>query len=301
MFFKKGILKSSGVVVIRERSDMMANPYEGYVKKKDFLVCIDSDGCAIDSMDIKHIRCFGPCMIEEWGLEEHKEDILKRWNEINLYSMTRGINRFKGLAAILKEINEKITPVEDLDSLLTWLENADELSNAAVEKAAKEKNSSCLEKALNWSKAVNQSVSELPKKDVRPFDGVLEKISALHESCDVAIVSSANYEAVKEEWTRFGLIEHVDIVLAQNAGSKKSCIAKLLTCGYDTDKVMVTGDAPGDMDAAKQNGVFYYPILVKHEVESWANIMDAVERLKAGTFAGEYQDGLIRKFIDNLS
>ena len=47
-----------------------------YIKKKNFLVCVDSDGCAIDSMDIKHIRSFGPCMVVEWGLQEWKEEIL---------------------------------------------------------------------------------------------------------------------------------------------------------------------------------------------------------------------------------
>lgn len=279
----------------------MSDPYEGYTKKKDFLICIDSDGCAIDSMDIKHIRCFGPCMTDEWGLEQDREKILERWNEINLYSMTRGINRFKGLAAILKEIDEKITPIEDLDSLLVWVDETDELSNAAVEKAAKEKNSVCLTKALHWSEAVNRAISELPKESVQPFAGVRGKIEALHEFCDVAIVSSANYEAVKEEWTRFGLMDHVDIVLAQNAGSKKSCIAKLLTFGYDKTKVMMTGDAPGDMEAAQSNGVFYYPILVRHEPESWAKIMEAARRLQAGTFAGAYQESLIKKFVDNLS
>ena len=62
-----------------------------YTKKKEFLVCVDSDGCAMDTMDIKHFRCFGPCMVAEWGLEEWKTPILDRWNEVNLYTMTRGI------------------------------------------------------------------------------------------------------------------------------------------------------------------------------------------------------------------
>ena len=69
--------------------------YETFKRKHDFLVCVDSDGCAMDTMDIKHIRCFGPCMVAEWGLSEWEEPILARWNDINLYSMTRGINRFK--------------------------------------------------------------------------------------------------------------------------------------------------------------------------------------------------------------
>ena len=76
-----------------------------------FAVCVDSDGCAMDTMNIKHIRCFGPCMVAEWGLETWRDAILERWNVINLYSGTRGINRFKGLAMALREINERYTPV----------------------------------------------------------------------------------------------------------------------------------------------------------------------------------------------
>ena len=56
-----------------------------------------------------------------------------------------------------------------------------------------------LEKALRWSEAVNRAIKALPEEDVKPFDGVKEKITALHEYCDIAIVSSANYEAVKED------------------------------------------------------------------------------------------------------
>ena len=64
-----------------------------FKKTKDYLICVDSDGCAMDTMDIKHFRCFGPCMVEEWGLEKWAGPILERWNEVNLYTMTRGINR----------------------------------------------------------------------------------------------------------------------------------------------------------------------------------------------------------------
>lgn len=40
---------------------------ENYEKKKEFLICVDSDGCAMDTMDLKHTRCFGPCLTAEWG------------------------------------------------------------------------------------------------------------------------------------------------------------------------------------------------------------------------------------------
>ena len=84
---------------------------EQFTRKKDFLICVDSDGCAMDTMDIKHFRCFGPCLVEEWNLKDWETPILARWNEMNLYTMTRGINRFKGLVKMLREVHETYTAV----------------------------------------------------------------------------------------------------------------------------------------------------------------------------------------------
>ena len=62
------------------------------------------------------------------------------------------------------------------------------------------------------------------------------------------------------------------------------------------------GDAPGDMDAANANGVFYYPIKVNLEKESWSEfIAVGFDRLLQGTYAGEYQDQKNDEFIKNLS
>lgn len=272
-----------------------------YKKKKDFLVCVDSDGCAMDTMDIKHIRCFGPCMVEEWELGHWKDEILARWNEINLYTMTRGINRFKALSIVLQEINEKYISIEDLDILTKWVENSKELSNTALQRAIDEKESICLKKALSWSQAVNNSITKLPEEEKLPFEGVKEALAYAHEMADVAIVSSANLDAVLEEWERFELIPHTDIVLAQDSGSKAFCIGELLKAGYEKDKVVMCGDAPGDLDAAKKNGVFYYPILVKKEKESWSEFMkQGFSHLKNGTYGGEYQEKKIEEFLKNL-
>ena len=46
----------------------MPDILEGYRKQKEYLICVDSDGCAMDTMDSKHITCFGPCLIPVWGL-----------------------------------------------------------------------------------------------------------------------------------------------------------------------------------------------------------------------------------------
>lgn len=280
----------------------MSTYLNDFQKRKDYLICVDSDGCAMDTMDIKHIRCFGPCMVEEWELSEWEAPILERWNVINLYSMTRGINRFKGLAMALKEINETYCVIKDVDILDQWVESSLELSNPALEKAIAENDSIVLKKALSWSKKVNESINALSDNEKLPFIGVKEGLEYAHQYCDVAIVSSANRQAVEDEWELYHLLEHVDIMLAQDVGSKAFCIQELLKKGYDKNKVLMVGDAPGDLDAARKNDVSFYPILVKHEKESWEEFENiAIGRLIADSYAGEYEQVKINQFLENLS
>ena len=278
--------------------------FDSFERKHDFLVCVDSDGCVMDTMNCKHFHCFGPCMVTEWGLEEWKEEILDRWNVINLFSMTRGINRFKGLAMALGEINEKYTEITGIKALQHWADTAPALSNDGVIKAAAEATDAdaklVLTKALNWSKAVNAAIVELDESLKVPYNGAKEGLAAAHEFADVAMVSSANRDAVEEEWGKFGLLEHTDIVLAQDVGSKAACIAAMLKFGYDLDKVVMVGDAPGDCDAAEKNNVYYYPILVNHEKESWDEaIAVGFGKLQEGRYA-EYGVEMKKKFLGNL-
>ena len=107
----------------------MEKDINNYKKNKDYVICIDSDGCALDTMDVKHMRCFGPCLVHEWGLGEYRDDIIRLWRKINLLSRTRGINRFKGLAKMLVEINDNYTRVDGLDELIYWVQTTDELSD----------------------------------------------------------------------------------------------------------------------------------------------------------------------------
>ena len=278
--------------------------FDSFERKHDYLVCVDSDGCVMDTMNCKHFHCFGPCMVAEWGLEEWQEEILERWNVINLFSMTRGINRFKGLAMALKEIDGKYRRITGVDALVHWADTAPALSNDGAAKAAAEAADPdarlVLEKALSWSKAVNAAIVKLPEELKVPYAGAKEGLAAAHAFADVAMVSSANRDAVEEEWGKFGLLRHTDIVLAQDVGSKAACIAAMLKFGYDLDKVVMVGDAPGDCDAAEKNNVYYYPILVNHEKESWDEaIAVGFGKLQSGEYA-EYGAEMKQKFLANL-
>lgn len=155
----------------------MAASLDGFIPRHSYLICFDSDGTVMDTMAVKHSRCLCPALIEVWGLNAWEQPVAKLWHDVNLYQITRGVNRFKALALVLRAVNNQ----------------------------------------------------------------------------------------------------------------------------YDKDKVLMTGDAPGDLDAAKSNGVFYYPILVRHEAESWTEFREtAVDRLTSGNYSGIYQNGKISAFLDNL-
>ena len=63
----------------------------------------------------------------------------------------------------------------------------------------------------------------------------------------------------------------------------------------------MVGDAPGDLKAARENDVAFYPILPGKEEFSWNRLRtEAFKRLIAGTYQGEYQKQLIEEFEDLL-
>ena len=63
----------------------MRNTIEDFRKNKRFLVCVDSDGCAMDTMEVKHRKCFAPKAVEIWNLQDKEAEFLEVWNKVNLY------------------------------------------------------------------------------------------------------------------------------------------------------------------------------------------------------------------------
>lgn len=267
-----------------------------FQKEREYLICIDSDGCAMNTMNSKHFTCFGPEWVKQFGLEEVEEEALTYWNRINLFTKTRGINRFKGLAKGLEWAGEKGYEVEGLEEFVRWTEETKELSNPALLEACQKRKNPCMEEALLWSIHVNLSIKQM-KKEEGPFENVREVMEELSAGADLAAVSSANGQAVEEEWSKYGLKSSCKILLSQEAGTKAECIKRLLEKGYEKEKTIMVGDAMGDYEAAVKNGVWFYPIVVNKEGESWKKLRDeAYPRLREGRFTPGYQEELLAEF-----
>ena len=148
---------------------------------------------------------------------------------------------------------------------------------------------------------MNDAIDRIPDDEKVPFFGVRDALEAAGRKADIAIVSSANRKAVEDEWSRYGLLPFTDILLTQKDGSKAACIGRLLEKGYDRSHALMAGDAPGDARAAGKNGIFFYPVLVGHEEESWKEFKkEALARLTDETYAGAYQKKKLDEFWSNL-
>lgn len=277
------------------------NNITDFKPQKQFLLCVDSDGCIIDGMTIKHLECFGPCLIEEWDFKDHNLEIIKYWNKINLYSMTRGINRFKGLLMALDYGNKEGYSKIDCTEIRNWIEKTKELSINSLKQEIAETDSDILKKALHWSVNVNERVENLPNEKKGAFAGVQDCLMAASKYADIAVVSSANARAVEVEWSHNQLLDYVDVVMTQECGSKADCLKLMLSKGYSNNKVLMVGDAPGDIEAAKDSRVLYYPIIVGREVESWVNFKeDILDSFIHETYEKELMKECESQYIQNL-
>ena len=76
-------------------------------RQKDFFVGIDSDGCAFDTMELKHKECFVPNTIKYYGLQAISKYAREAAELVNLYSRSRGINRFPALTETLEWLQKR--------------------------------------------------------------------------------------------------------------------------------------------------------------------------------------------------
>lgn len=279
----------------------MAASLDEFIPRHDYLICFDSDGTVMDTMTVKHSQCLCPTLIEVWGLKAWETPVTQLWHDINLFQITRGVNRFKALALALRVINDKYTPIEGLADLEAWVSSGSTLSGDALEVLVANLHSEALKKAFLWTETVNKKIALIPLADKKPFPGAAHGLKAASEFADIAVISTANREALLEEWGEYALLDYADVILAQDSGSKEHCISELLKKGYHKSHILMVGDAPGDMDAAKQNKVYFYPMLCGHEEECWAELKDiGYGKLRSADYK-PYEASRVYAFFRNLN
>jgi len=277
-----------------------------FPKSSDFFVGIDSDGCAFDTMEIKHKECFIPNIINSWDLQPVSRFARAAAEFVNLYSKWRGINRFPALLMVFDLLADWDEPVArgykppEVDSLRQWVKEETRLGNPALEAKVAETNDPVLARALQWSKAVNETVARIVR-GVPPFPYVRESLQKLQEAADIMVVSATPGEALQREWEEHDIAKHVKMICGQEMGKKAEHLQYGAGGKYDPEKILMVGDAPGDLKAAKSNNALFYPINPGDEAASWQRFSEeAVDKFLNGEYAGQYEQALIDDFLNRL-
>jgi phosphoglycolate phosphatase-like HAD superfamily hydrolase len=253
-----------------------------------------------DTMELKHKECFIPAFIKHYGLQGVSKYARESSEFVNLYSKSRGVNRFPGLIEQLDwlrrrpEVKARGVNVPNPEGLRRWIPRETKLGNPALQRAVEQTGDDDLKLALEWSLAVNRAIAETVS-GVPPFPFVRECLQRLADEADLIVVSATPGEALRAEWEEHDLSRLVRAICGQELGTKKEMLA--LARLYAEGQTLMVGDAPGDYKAAEANGCLFFPINPGREEKSWLRLYEeGIERFLAGTFAGDYQNKLLDEF-----
>ena len=274
--------------------------------EKEYFIGIDSDGCAFDTMEIKHKECFCPAFINHFNLQAVSKYARETWEFVNLYSKTRGANRFLALLYTLdllserEEVGKRGVKIPELKNFKEWTKKETQLGNPALEKAAKKSGDPELKRILAWSEDVNSTVAKIVR-NLAPFPFVKESLEKIRSLADVVVVSQSTKEALEREWNENNISGYVKLIAGQEMGTKTEHIHYTTAGKYRSGRVLMIGDAPGDLKAARNNNALFFPIIPGKEEISWEQFYtEGIERFFNSTYAGSYEEALIEDFFSNL-
>ncbi|MGV3774075.1 MAG: HAD family hydrolase [Verrucomicrobiales bacterium] len=282
-----------------------AQPLHDFQPTSEFFIGIDSDGCVFDTMEIKHKECFTPMFIKWFGLQAVSKYARETWEFVNLYSKTRGANRFPTLSRALNllrarpEVQARAVKIWDPTPVDEWIARETRLGNATLAAEVKQGNKS-LELVKAWSDAVNQMIEDMVH-GVPPFPLFRESLARMQARADTMVISQTPLDALEREWAEHGIRSGVHLIAGQEMGTKIEHLKFAAKSKYPPEKILMIGDAPGDFKAAKANGALFYPIVPGKEESSWQRFHDeAMDRFFAGKYAGDYEATLVKEFDASL-
>jgi phosphoglycolate phosphatase-like HAD superfamily hydrolase len=121
------------------------------------------------------------------------------------------------------------------------------------------------------------------------------------EKADTMVVSSASGKGLDRDFAYSGLDRYMSLIAGQELGSKKQQLSLACSGKYEPQKILMIGDAPGDLDAAGAVNASFYPIIPGKEEESWLRLREeALQGFFAGTYRGEYENRLLTEFRRGL-
>ena len=270
--------------------------------ENEFFIGIDSDGCAFDTMELKQKECFCPNFIKYFKMQPVSKYARETWEFVNLYSTNRGCNRFIAVNEVLRllatrpEIKARNFTVPSPAPLIEWTSKETKLGNPALKVYSAEANDAFINQTLEWSLKVNEDIEKMVF-GIGPFPFVRECLEKIKPLADAVVVSQTPLDALKREWEENKMDHFLKMIAGQEHGTKTEHLKYAAKGKYPDEKILMIGDANGDLKAAKSNSVLFYPINPGKEEASWERLFnEGLYRFFAGTYKGAYEENLIKEF-----
>ncbi len=263
-----------------------------------FLIGVDSDGTAFDSMNIKHLDAFIPATLEIWPMPaEAAERFTEIEKAVNLFSSLRGINRFPGLLEAFERL-EKEYPgaawLPELTDLRAYVEGETKYSPATLTAWIRQHPSAELERVLAWSDRADELFTRACE-GLMPYPGVREALAEAHRTAAVAVVSSAARAGLEKDWAAGGLTPCVDLLMSQEDGSKTAQLLKAKAQCSGEVRALMLGDTDSDGICAHEAGALFYPIMPGDEEASWKRFREEILPLFLAGQYGEKEEAVYYK------
>ena len=244
-----------------------------------YLVCVDSNGTAFDSMNIKHVDAFIPAALEIWPMTGRvAERFASLEKSINLFSSMRGINRYPGLLEVFDLLAAGFPghpEIPDATDLRAFVLNETTYSSDTLKRWLAEHPSRDLEKVLAWSDRADELYAKAVE-GLQPYPLVRESLEIAYRSAAVAIVSGGAPDELSRDWAASGLEPYIDLMFSQADGAPAAQLYKARQKSGDNPSVLMIGDTESDGAAAHKVGALFYPILPGDEIASWQRFHDII-------------------------
>ncbi len=246
---------------------------------------VDSAGTALDCMADRHSLAFFPAFADAFFRGADRAALEEVWSFVALRSRVRSAGRFRLLDAAMRlaprhpGIGTRHRREDAVAAALgQWLASCSRATVSALESAMRDRSSSeALVSAAIWSLDVDSRLAALPPP--RAFAGVGEALGSIAGRAMVFVAGEGRAADIERDWRGAGLLGSSMglgelAFVGEDGGGLEEIAQAAGSCGGGP--VLVIGDSPADLEAAKAAGAAFYPVRPGSERESWLRLCGQV-------------------------
>jgi hypothetical protein len=258
-------------------------------RREDSLLVISGEGSLFDlgSSLVEGIHL--PLFEKHFGVVQPRPILEESLRHLALRTRFRGAGKYRLLSALLDLLSRhprvlKPDPLWKKTSLAidSWLGTAPFSASLSLERivASRGELGRLLGPVLAWSSALRLCLACLPVQPV--WKALKTSMELLPRSTEVAVITGLPTKLVSDSWKRAALLRYParlwedrgfqrGPILAAHIGQAASLdeSEKTLPARFGEGRVLLVGDAPGDLGLARSLGAVFFPLLRGREEEGW--------------------------------